>query len=447
MIHRLGTNLRAGYVEALGPAGVAVASPHIALVGGYLLIYGLSMLTVFGGPAEDAPLVIVAVVLGFMGLVAGIAIAWRPAERFGDNIAAGWDRTVMVASALVVLGTVAMALYLVAIGEIPILMSESEQGRVDAAERGGGVLRVLTLFALPGCWLLVSQATRLRVPLLTAWTVACVVVTMLGQVATANRAPAFQLVAVSIGIVLLISTHGRLRPRSIFALAGVGVVLVLAVGLLGAVRRASEFPPGTPPRFELLTGQAIVSYVRVPVLNLGFTMDAVPERIGWRFGYTYVQPLLTALPGKQTTFDADLKVALGQVFPGGGTVPGLLGEAYANFGPPGWFFVPLALGAWVMWLSRKVAAVRTPESLALYGFAILHAAGASVGCLLVASPFPVIAYLALGAAAMASARASGGGSRAGHGIHELPDRSPVDTHGQHQVGHDAHDGEQHESRA
>jgi hypothetical protein len=212
------------------------------------------------------------------------------------------------------------------------------------------------------------------------------------------------LVAVSIAIVVLTSRRERLRPREIAGLAGVAAVLVLAVGMLGAVRIASGLPPGSPVRFDQLTQQAISAYVRVPVQNLGFALEAVPDRIGWRLGYTYVQPLLTALPGKQTTFDQDLKTALQQVYPGGGTVPGLLGEAYANFGPPGWFLVPFLLGAWITWLSRKVAAVGTPELRALYAFAIVHAVGAFIGGLHVASPFPAIAYLVLGAAAVLSSR-------------------------------------------
>ena len=100
-------------------------------------------------------------------------------------------------------------------------------------------------------------------------------------------------------------------------------------------------------------------------------MDAVPDRIGWRFGLTYLQPLLTVLPGKQTTFDADLKTALNQHYAGGGTVPGLLGEAFANFGPLGWFLVPFLVGMAITALYRKTRE-GAPELIVLYAYAIIH---------------------------------------------------------------------------
>lgn len=404
VIRRVRGNLSAAYAAALGPEGVEVTSPQIALVGAYVLIYGLSMLTVIGDRIGAALPVVAAVLLGFVGIGTGIALAWRPTGPVIEGLVAGWGRTVAVACVMVAVGTVAMVLYLLAIGDIPILMSAAEEGRVEAAVRGGAPLRVLGLLALPGCWLLVAQATRARHRALAAWTLVALALTLAAQVATANRAPAFQLVAVSIAIVLLMSNRQRFGARGIAGVGGIAVALVLALGVIGAVRLASSLPPGASRPYAFLTGQAILGYLRVPVQNLGFTLEAVPDHIGWRLGYTYLQPMLTVLPGHQTTFDQDLKAALQQTYPGGGTVPGMLGEAYANFGPLGWFLIPLGLGAWLTWLSRTVAAARTPEFRAMYAFALVHAVGAMVGGLLVASPFPVIAYVVLGAAAIASIR-------------------------------------------
>jgi oligosaccharide repeat unit polymerase len=124
-------------------------------------------------------------------------------------------------------------------------------------------------------------------------------------------------------------------------------------------------------------------------------MDAVPEHLSWRLGYTYMQPLLTVLPGHQTTFDQDIKTALNQTYPGGGTVPTFLGESYANFGPPGWFAVPLVLGFLLVWLYRRALARNDPAWWTLYAYAIVAVVNANLGGLSVASIFPVMGLVVL----------------------------------------------------
>ena len=136
----------------------------------------------------------------------------------------------------------------------------------------------------------------------------------------------------------------------------------------------------------------------VPIRNLGYAMDAVPERIGWRSGLTYLQPLITVVPGKQTTFDADLKFALNQHYAGGGTVLGLLGEAYVNFGVVGWFIVPFLVGVAITALYRATRR-GPPELITLYAYAIVHVSiGGVLSGLAMASIFPYEAYAVLGLA-------------------------------------------------
>jgi hypothetical protein len=153
---------------------------------------------------------------------------------------------------------------------------------------------------------------------------------------------------------------------------------------------------------------AITGYLRAPVQNLQYTLDAVPARIGWRLGWTYLQPLATVLPGKQTTFDADVKAALGQTYAGGGTVPGLLGESYANFGPLGWLVVPGAVAVILAWLFALARRLNSPVVWALYGWAIVHVANAMIGGLIVASVFPYVAVLALAAGLVVERRTASG---------------------------------------
>ena len=75
---------------------------------------------------------------------------------------------------------------------------------------------------------------------------------------------------------------------------------------------------------------------------------------------------------------------------------GLLGEAYANFGPMGWFIVPFLAGAAITMLYR-VSQSGTPELVALYAYAIAHVSiGGVQSGLAMASVFPFEAYAVLG---------------------------------------------------
>jgi hypothetical protein len=305
---------------------------------------------------------------------------------------------------LLVVGFVALIAYFAAIGYIPVLRPGLEQNRVDAAEEGGAILRVLSMLTLPGCWILVAASVaardRRRI-LLSALAVAVVAV---GMSLTGNRSPTFQAVEIALIAGLLAAGRWRFGVRGIVVLASLALILVLVAGLFCAFRAASREPlgppvPGAPhrtPNYPALTAIAIKGYLVVPIQNLGYTMNAVPDRIGWRFGMTYLQPALTILPGKQTTFDADLKAALQQTYAGGGTVPGLLGESYANFGPIGWFLVPLLAGAAITALYRSSQA-GTPELAVFYAYALAQISiGGVLAGISMASVFPVEAVLALG---------------------------------------------------
>ena len=398
-------NLAGAYAEAVGRAGFEFSSPQVALVGAFVLVYGVGLVAAPATIGSHGPAVAAAIVLGLAGLLVGIALAWRPTPLVHPLVGTGGANVHLVLVAgvsLVAIGTAAMVAYFIAIGQLPILMPNAEQGRVAASLRGGAQLRVLGLLALPGCWVLAGAAAQSRRRGLAVTALIALGLTAMLQISTANRAPAVTLLAVSVVSALLASGHRRLPAAAIGALAVVFLSLVLLAGIIGAVRLASSAPSGTSPRYPELIAEAVSSYLRVPIQNLGYTLDVVPERIGWRLGLTYLQPVLTALPGRQATFDQDVKRALGQSYAGGGTVPGLAGESYANFGPLGWFLVPLVVAAALTWLYRRAILVGTSEAYVLYAYAVVHAVGGTVSGLLVASPFPVVAIAILGVLALAS---------------------------------------------
>jgi hypothetical protein len=398
---------------AVKQPGVVLIAPQVAFLGAYVLVYGVALWTTAGRLGGDALAVILAVVAGLISVIVGLTVGWRRwgtsamLESMTEPIVRRW--IVIYAFGIVAIGLVALGLYFLRIGQLPLFMETAEQARVDAAEIGGAPLRVLALLALPGSWLLVSMAARTRriVSLLAAAGLILFVAAV--WLLTANRAPSFM--AVEVGAVLGLSAWGitRISWRITAVLLALAIAAVVAAGAIGALRIAStpaQGPPAPgqttvprpPTNFPALVVVAIRGYAQVPIENMRSTMVAVPERIGWRLGMTYLQPIITALPGRQTTFDADLKAALGQRYRGGGTVPGLLGESYANFGPLGWAVVPGLIAFGLVWLFALARRQNTVSAWALYSFAIVHAANATISGVIVASPFPYVAMLVLGGA-------------------------------------------------
>jgi oligosaccharide repeat unit polymerase len=392
------------YRDAFAGSRVAWASPVVFAVGSFAGFYIVGLAVAH--PSQPLLTLVGAVLLGLAGLVIGIGAGWSPIPRPAGLTAVGSQRLLRFGLALVVVGVVALAFYFLAIGYLPLFQPGLEDARVVAAETGGAPLRVLSLLSLIGTWIVVAVAAARRSGRLIAAAVVIAMLVAVGHGLTGNRSPAFSTIEVSITTAVLARGWSRLGHIQIGALVVVGVALLIAAGVFGAFRLASRadiYGPPSPyavaPNYVVLTGVAIRGYLVVPVQNLDYTMQAVPSRIGWRLGSTYLQPLITVLPGKQTTFDADLKAALGQRFAGGGTVPGLLGEAYANFGPLGWFIVPLVVGAALTILYRRLD-LANPAHAALYGYALTHVSiGGVLSGLAAANPFPYEAYAVLGFAA------------------------------------------------
>ena len=145
----LGRDIRSAllspYRFAFQRSGAVVMSPQVAFVGAFVVVY-LAALTTYGGRlGHDAPIVLAAIALAFGSIVVGITTGWR---RWGET-AIPADPTpgmpgrylAIVALAITAVGFAALAVYFVRIGAIPLFMASAEQGRVDAAERGGAPLR------------------------------------------------------------------------------------------------------------------------------------------------------------------------------------------------------------------------------------------------------------------------------------------------------------------
>ena len=402
---RLTTGIHLAWSDAWKHRRLAFASPIFAFPAVYLLVYGVGALLFADRVGSRGPVFAFAVISGFVAYLAAVAMTWsrKPfTDRHPEAPGRWW---LLAAGGLVVIGLISMIAYLFAIGGIPLFMASVEQARVDAAGRGGAALRVTSLLALPGVWLFAAVAGTSR-RLLGTLAVAGLVIVVAGiQILTANRAPAFLAVEVALVTFLLAAGVNRIRITGFALLCTLILMLVVGAGAIGAFRMN-----GTPTTWRdpviargvasgdmvALTGRAARNYLIVPIQNFGSTMDAIPLLMPWRFGYTYLQPLVTVLPGRQTTFDQDLKEALSQDYAGGGTVPSLLGESYANFGPVGWIVVPAMIGVLLTTLYSLAMREQTAAGWALYGWALVHMANATISGIVVANIFPYIAATILG---------------------------------------------------
>lgn len=390
--------------------GFAIVSPLFAFPLVFMLAYGFGALLYGPRIGDRAAVVGLATIISLAAYLFGLIIAWRP-SRAGVVPAnhRDFDRAIAVgSSALIAIGIVASIAYLAAIGGIPLFMESVEEARVLAAEQGGAALRVSSMLALPGLWLLAGQAGARRRPGPLLVVAFLTMVVALLQILTANRAPAFGAIETSVLAAMLGAGLYRLRATGIALLGLLMLVLVALAGAVGGYRlsrtpvtwRDSDIAYAVASgEFGGLILKGVQNYLVVPVQNFAATLSAIPDLIPWQLGYTYLQPIVTILPGRQSTFDQDLKAVLEQDYAGGGTVPSMLGEAYANFGPAGWVLVPLLVGVFLTSLYLYARRRQTAAAWTLYAYALLHMANATIGGIVVASIFPYIAYTILGAAA------------------------------------------------
>lgn len=407
---RLASGLRLAWTDVWKNRRIAFVSPMFAFPLVYALVYGLGALLYADRMGSRAPVFAFAVGGGLLAYVVATGMTWPKAMSSDAEKPMPPGRWLLLAAvALVTVGLIAMIAYLLAIGGIPLLMPSVEQARVDAAERGGAALRVASLLALPGAWFLAAAAGASR-RLLPLVAVGGLVVLVAGlHILTANRAPAFLTVEVAVVAFLLGAGIARMRVTGVALLSALVLGLVVAAGAVGGFRFSATPTTWRDPQIArgvasgdvvALTGEAARNYLIVPIQNFGSTMDAVPALIPWRFGYTYLQSLVTVLPGRQTTFDQDLKEALAQGYAGGGTVPSLLGESYANFGPIGWIVVPAAVGVLLTIAYAFAMSQQTVAGWALYAWILVHMVNATISGIIVANIFPYIAAVILGALGM-----------------------------------------------
>jgi hypothetical protein len=269
-----------------------------------------------------------------------------PASRSDDERGSGIRPAVVIV--LAIIGFAAMVPTLVAVG-IPALVTDITGAR---SEVGGLELQVLRV-ALPAAVLVaVIVAARAGTRRSRLIALGAVVLAVAAELALASRYLSVELVA---AVVLGMAISGRPIPgRILIAVGVVGAVLFVSIGILRAYDQAAG------RELDFAVERSVNRIVLIQPRTLEALQTAIPAEQPHFLGLTWLRRLGPAL-GRDDIPNLGYWI-YPRLFPDQATVgyaaPGLVGEAWANFG---WFGLGLfaALGVLVERLGSLIARRRS----------------------------------------------------------------------------------------
>lgn len=268
------------------------------------------------------------------------------------NINVKLKKSVFFEKIIFFIGILSYIFYILKIGNLPIFMSDLEQARVDASIKGGAYLRILVYFLIVSSTIgfLNSYINKLFNNKHLKHSILRYILSIIMLFTLGNRSPIYNILFTSVLVFLFIKYGGKLKFSKLINLSVVlAVGIICFVGGIGTYRVLNTETFYSYPEFRgFINNRDYVGlslFLFYHYLTIGFenfmqVLDVVPNYLPYKYGLSYIEPLLTVLPGTQYTLDMQIKIALGQSYFGGGTIPSMLGEAFVNFGYFGWFFVP-----------------------------------------------------------------------------------------------------------
>jgi oligosaccharide repeat unit polymerase len=138
-------------------------------------------------------------------------------------------------------------------------------------------------------------------------------------------------------IVLYLLLKGKKLP--LWSIFTAGIMVLMFITIIGSYRRGKTDSNGALDELDIILN---ARPVMVELISRNFT------EYDLQHGSLYLNDFKRILPGTQVNANVDLKFLLFQnaeAMPEiAGVTPSIIGEAYMNFGKPGVFWVPLALG-------------------------------------------------------------------------------------------------------
>jgi len=290
----------------------------------------------------------------------------RPDLAASDEPGIRWP----VVAGMIGVGVVALLPTLLIVG-LPALTPDITAAR---SAIGGLELQPLRVAIPAGLAAAVVVAVRNGSPGLRAVTLAAMVIALGVELALASRYLAAELAA---AVVIALGLAGRRLPARALALAaGGGLALFLTIGVL----RAAGDTNGRPVEFAVERSISRVFLIQPRTLDA--LQTAIPAEVPYFGGLTWIRRL-APLIGRDDVPNLGYWI-YPRLFPDqptpGYAAPGILGEAWANFGP---FGVAVAaglgilaerLGAWIAARRTAVADIAAGAVASLF-LARTHAVG------------------------------------------------------------------------
>ncbi len=368
-----------------GPAGHrwVVWTPVRVLVIGYLVLDGIGAIALAAaGEATGGPLLIGG---GFIAIGAGAALVRAVAgpAAIPTGIVTGAIRLPIV---LVLVGVgLAMYVWLALDYGVPLLGSDAQAARLGW---GGARLDLFRWLVPPAALLFVGYAPATHRRDLTFVAGGAIAAVAALEVAAASRALPLEL---GLAALLVAAWAGRRVSRRGWLLVGGAAGLVFFGVLFARVAPEGSFrDPLDASAFAM--NRAIERVVLIQPRTVEVVVGVYPAEAPYLGGGTYLR-WLDSVRGIQPApaLGTELFRRLFPTEPPGGFVaPGLLAEAYANFGPPWALLVMVGLGVAAalvgLWLPRLQPDAATLTFVALLVVALLRTYATSLnGFLLTAA--------------------------------------------------------------
>lgn len=387
---------------------INIANPTVLYSFSFFLFFGVGFLFLDTSEASVKSLNIVStcVIISsvVIGLVSLIDFPVNPSKQKITGVKL--KKSKIFANVVFLIAFLGFLLFIKKVQTLPIFLSNLEQSRVNSSlDVGGGLRIVIYFFIISG---IISMQNIYYSNILNikkggsifVWFMSIICLISLG-----NRSPAFTIIAVSIFIYLFSKNQTKFKLKDIFKILVPSAILIyLFVGGIGAYRVLKTPEMWSYKEYvDLISNKnyfglvnfSFFHYFSIGIGNFINLLAVVPSIIKFQYGYTYLMPIITFLPGKQYTIDMILKTALGQTYLGGGTIPSFLGEAYINFGFWGPFLVPLLTLCLLIFLKYRYCLVPSLGNQIIYIYIYSYLCFSQLSGIAATSAFPLVAVIVL----------------------------------------------------
>lgn len=268
-----------------------------------------------------------------------ILILWKNIMHFGKNKEFKTIKTENISNRILfIMGICIFGIFFIRAGGLILFMNDAENARISAVAGSGFLVVLGTQF------LNISTLTEKRKKVRIIYLITSIII-MFG---TGFRSQALYLIAMYY-IIYNINTN----KASIIKIMIITLIISLLYAYIGVIRSGLE-------NWTLLgLYKPVIWRMFVNTSNFSDILNLYPDTL-FTLGSSYINDLLTLLPGPQDTYILKLKSILNIQFSGGSLTPSIFGEGYYNFGLVGSLVIPILVGVIILkidYFSRRYLSI------------------------------------------------------------------------------------------